>query len=539
MGALNYADLKVLVIDDFDSFRLTVSKMLDEFGCGQVATAVNGRRALKACEEGEFDVVLCDYNLGPGPNGQQVLESLRVNKLMGRQSLFLLVSAESSKSIVLSAYDYEPDAYLTKPITGRGLKQRLDRLLRQRDEMMPVQQSLDADDIDGAIAMAIGCIAGGSRYTSAFQKLLGELFLETGRIAEAEDLYTKVLEVRPLDWARVGMSKVKSANGEMETANEWLSQIIDGNPFCMQAYDALADNCQQQQNIERVQEVLQAAVEVSPMSIVRQASLAEAASGNHDYKVASKAYSRTVRLGEHSCHDRLEHHLQFSRVTASMLRDDPGANTDAAREGLRVLDRLSKRFELSSEARYTAQLLESQLHACRGDVRRAKDILDEVETNLPDQELSLELQLDRVATYQGLNNEAKGGELLAALLEEYKDDEDSLRSIDLWLEEPVSDFNTKLVARINNEGIGFYQNDQFDKALNSFRRAARLFPNHLGVHLNLVQALVADMKEFGVSDESMDTCLTSLAKVERKIKPGHAQLDRYRQLQHMVRSLGQ
>lgn len=538
MSALSYADLKVLVIDDFDSFRLTVSKMLDEFGCGQVVTAVNGRRALKACQEGEFDVVLCDYNLGPGPNGQQVLESLRVNQLMSRQTLFLLVSAESSKSIVLSAYDYEPDAYLTKPITGRGLKQRLDRLLRQRDEMMPVHQCLDAGDIEGAIAMATGCVAGGSRYSSAFQKLLGELFLDAGRLDEAQTLYTKVLEVRPLDWARVGMAKVKSAKGELETANDWLSQIIDSNPFCMQAYDALADNTRRQQNMERVQEVLQAAVDVSPMSIVRQASLAEAASGNHDYKVASKAYSRAVRLGEHSCHDRLEHHLQFGRVTASMLRDDPSANTDVVREGLNVLERLGKHFELSHESRYKTQLLECQLYACRGDLRRAQDLLDEVEINLSEQTLSLELQLDRVASYQGLNHEVKAGELLAALLEEYKDDEDSLRAIDLWLEEPVSDFNTKLVARINNEGIGFYQNDQFDKALISFRRAARLFPNHLGVHLNLVQALVADMKEFGVSDESMDTCLTSLAKVERKIKPGHAQLDRYRQLQHMVRSLG-
>ncbi|MGH1371798.1 MAG: response regulator [Cellvibrionaceae bacterium] len=538
MGVLSYADLKVLVIDDFDSFRLTVSKMLDEFGCGQVVTAVNGRRALKACEEGEFDVVLCDYNLGPGPNGQQVLESLRVNKLLSRQSLFLLVSAESSKSIVLSAYDYEPDAYLTKPITGRGLKQRLDRLIRQRNEMHEVYQCLELGDVSGAIALAEVCIGNGSRYTSAFQKLVGELLLEVGRVDEAEAVYTKVLEVRPLDWARVGLSRVKKAQGDSETANDWLKQIIDGNPFCMQAYDVLAESYRQQGDMERVQEVLEAAVEVSPMSIVRQASLAEAANDNHDYKVASKAFSRTVRLGEHSCHDRLEHHLEFGRVTASMMRDDPNANADLAREGLKVLEKLGKRFELSNEVRYKSQLVESQLHACRGDVRRAKEKLSEVEEAIGEQSMSLELQLDRVASYQGIDNEAKASDVLKNLLEQYKDDEESLRKIDLWLEEPVSDFNTQLVARINNEGIGYYQSDQFDKALESFRRAARLFPNHLGVHLNLVQALVADMKEFGVNDDSMDTCLTSLNKVERKIKPGHAQMERYRQLQHMVRGLG-
>ncbi|MAZ88134.1 MAG: response regulator [Cellvibrionaceae bacterium] len=538
MEPLNYADLRVLVIDDFDSFRLTVSKMLDEFGCGHIDTAVNGRRALKICEENEFDVVLCDYNLGPGPNGQQVLETLRERNLLRRQSLFMLVSAESSKSIVLSAYDYHPDTYLTKPITGRGLKQRLDRLLRQRQEMMSVYQALEHDDVDQAIALSLECIANGSRATTALQKLLGDVYLETGRLDEAEQLFTKVLEIRPLDWARVGMSKVKSARGDLDTSNDWLSQIIDSNPFCMQAYDQLADNYREQDNMERVQDVLQAAVDVSPMSMVRQASLAQVASENNDYIVASKAYSRTVRLGQHSCHDRLEHHLQFGRVTSSMIREDPTINSDVAREGLKVLDALPKRFQLDSEARYQSQLLESQLHACRGDTRRANETLAEVEELMQGKKLSLALQLDRVATYQNLNQDLKCGDLLEALVAEYQDDEQALQRIDLWLEEPISEFNTKLVARINNEGITSYQNKEFDDALNSFRRAARLFPNHLGVHLNLVQALVADMKERGVNETNMDTCLSSLHKVERKIKAGHPQLERFRQLQHMVRSLG-
>jgi tetratricopeptide (TPR) repeat protein len=346
--------------------------------------------------------------------------------------------------------------------------------------------------------MSLECIASGSRATAAFQKLLGEVYIDSGRLDEAEQLYTKVLEIRPLDWARVGMSKVKSARGDLDTSNEWLSQIIDSNPFCMQAYDLLADNYREQDNMERVQDVLQAAVDVSPMSMVRQASLAKVASDNNDYTVASKAYSRTVRLGQHSCHDRLEHHLQFTRVTSSMIREDPTINSDVAREGLKVLDALPKRFQLDSEARYQSQLLESQLHACRGDTRRASDCLAEVEELMQGKDLSLALQLDRVATFQSLAQDLKSADLLETLVAQYQDDEEALQSIDLWLEEPISEFNTKLVARINNEGITYYQNKEFDSALDSFRRAARLFPNHLGVHLNLVQALVADMKERSV-----------------------------------------
>lgn len=538
MGALSYSALKVLVIDDFDSFRLTVCNMLDEFGCEQIETAVNGRRALKACAETQFDVVLCDYNLGPGPNGQQVLETMRVQKLLARQSLFLLVSAESSKSIVLSAYDYEPNAYLTKPITGSGLKKRLDRLLIQRGEMIPIYKRLDAEDVEGAIAIAVGLIDGGSRYSAAIQKLLGELYLRTGKVSDAAQLYTKVLEVRPLDWAQVGMSRAKKAQGDLDTSNKWLTKIIQDNPFCMQAYDVLADNYRELGDMDEMQSVLESAVEVSPMAIVRQSALAQVARDNHDYLVASKAFSRTVRLGQNSCRDSLDAHLDFARTTAAMLRDNPSANTDVAREGLRVMEQLGKRFELTHEARMIAQLQECQLYASRGDMKKARDQLAEVETGLAGQRLSLDVQLDRVATFQGVGDDLKSSQLLAQLVEEYAGDQDALKRIDLWLDEPISEYNCKLVAKLNNEGISLHKKKEFTKALDCFKRAVRLFPNHLGVHLNLVQALVADMKELGRTDESMELCLTSLQKVERKIRPGNAQMERYRQLQQMVRSLG-
>jgi hypothetical protein len=44
------------------------------------------------------DVVLCDYNLGDGKNGQQVLEETRVRNLMLPSSVWLMVSAEKAWS---------------------------------------------------------------------------------------------------------------------------------------------------------------------------------------------------------------------------------------------------------------------------------------------------------------------------------------------------------------------------------------------------------------------------------------------------------
>src|SRR5690625_6581403 len=85
MAYADYSKLKVLIVDDFDNFRMAVSKMLQEYGARDVDTVSNGRQALQLCSENRYDLILCDYNLGTGKNGQQVLEELRHRRLLAPQ----------------------------------------------------------------------------------------------------------------------------------------------------------------------------------------------------------------------------------------------------------------------------------------------------------------------------------------------------------------------------------------------------------------------------------------------------------------------
>lgn len=538
MGMSPYSSLKVLIIDDFGSFRMTLSRMLSDLGCKQVVTAMNGEVGLDICRKQHFDVVVCDYGLGEGANGQQVLEALRYNKILPRESLFLLISAESSQSIVLSVYDYAPDAYLTKPITAKSLRQRLDRLLLQRQEMLPLYRCLDNDDMDGAIAIAEAAIASSSRYGMVYQRMLGEFYLQCDQIENAEVLYTRVLEARPLDWARVGLSKVKKAQGDLETSTAWLSKILDDNPFCMQAYDLLAENYRDQHDLEKVQQTLEAAVEMSPLSILRQVELAETAANNLDYPIATKAYGRSVRLGEHSCHDRCHNHLQYGRLAAAWMRDTVVASAqDLIKDGLRVLEQVPRRFELSPDQKAQAQLLECQLYAARKEEAKALALLSDTEEMIKELLPGLDLQLDRVATMSVLGKGDAVTELLASLVEEYAENQEALQRIDLWLDEPVSERNKKLVSQLNNQGIKFYQANDYGRALDSFKRACRLFPHHLGVQLNLFQALTAEMKALGKTEETEALCSTLSERIEPALVHGSPEMNRFRQIQQLARTL--
>ena len=196
MSVVSYHKLRALIVDDFENFRSTLSKMLMDIGIGNVDSANSGEDALKSCKTRPYDLILCDHNLGKGKTGQQVLEDIRIGNGPCSDSLFVLISAENSKSIIMAAYDYEPDAYLTKPITSKALEQRLVRLFEQRLVLKEVYQALKTENYMGVIKLCKQLIMEESRYANQCQKILGQIYLKTERIAEAEALYREALALR-------------------------------------------------------------------------------------------------------------------------------------------------------------------------------------------------------------------------------------------------------------------------------------------------------------------------------------------------------
>jgi len=99
VAKIPYPKLRFLIADDFSNFRSTVNRMLLDLGAEQVDAASSGEEVI---ENTRYDVVLSDYNLGNGRNGQQVLEELRFKDYLSPHSVYILVSAESSRNIVMS-----------------------------------------------------------------------------------------------------------------------------------------------------------------------------------------------------------------------------------------------------------------------------------------------------------------------------------------------------------------------------------------------------------------------------------------------------
>jgi DNA-binding response OmpR family regulator len=541
MADLGYYKMHALIIDDFENFRGTLYKMLMDLGIGNADTAASGEEALRFCRARTYDLILCDNNLGNGKSGQQVLEELRSTNNPCSDSLFILVSAESSKSIIMAAYDYEPDAYLAKPITPKALDQRLGRLMEQRVELKAVRAAQKTGDDKQAITLCKELVAKGSRYTNTCQKLLGQLYLANNSIDLAEDVYRAVLDNRELEWAQLGMVKTKLAKNDFLGAQQWLENILQSNPLCMKAYDLKAELCQLQNDTEGLQSILQKATDISPLSILRQQALGNIAQQNNDLVTATNALKRAVKLGENSSFDKPEVHAQFAQAAIDLSAIDKELAKPLVREAIVCVINLEEKFGKSLLKKTESLLLESQLQVCAGDQRRALDALVSAQSALGETKDidALPVQIEMIRALRAIGKADEAQNRLSELLHRYAGNEEQLQKLDVLLDEPRSEKNKLMVAEINKKGIASYNAKDFAAAAEAFKTALQKLPSHVGLRLNYVQAMIDRLKlEFdqGVSEKIQQT----LVKAGSIITQQHPQFQRYKQLndvyQHLIKT---
>jgi len=532
-----YSQLNVLIVDDFNSFRLTLSKILHEMGFSDVDSVGSGEEALNFCHKNHYDLILSDYNLGQGKNGQQFLEELRINKLLKPQDIFILLSAETSRNVVMSAYDCEPDAYLTKPITTKVIDQRLKRLMSKRSEMLDIYTALANKNQQDAIARLEKKLTEQTRYGMDCQKLLADLYIKSHQLEKAEKIYRTVLEMRALDWAQVGLADVKVKSGEPAKAVEWLNKIISENPSCMKAYDVLSLALKDLNDQENLQKNLERAVEISPMSLGRQISLASVAMENGDAEVAANAYRKTMKFGANSCHDTTEMKLNYVKSVARFYDKDAIKADEMSKDAIKVLSVIEEKDLDDAEMKIKTQLLGSQLWGLKGETQKSKELLDVAIDSLDNGDsnnLDINIAMINALTANKKLDEAE--RQIKKLIEDYADDQPALEKIDPLLQEPVSERGKKLLAKANKRGIDSYKSKDYAVAVEYFSKVENRYPRYLGVKLNLVQTLIGKIRDEGDDGQSKARCLSILKTVERTMTPDNPQFNRYRQLQEMLRS---
>lgn len=535
--------IHALVVDDFSSFRSTMMGMLNKLGIKNIEEAGRAFELLKWCKDRKFDLILCDYNLGSGKNGQHLLEELRFRKMISHHTLFVMVTAEASKDMVLSAYDCEPDDYLMKPLNLRVLEQRLTRLIQTRDALLHVHQLLDSEADDKAVDELKRLVQQRGRHTLLAQKLLGETLIRLRRLREAESLYREVLENRRVDWAVLGLAKVHYAQGEKEVAKQELQELTKESRLFLPAHDEMSHILEAEEDFEALQANMEMVVDLSPKSILRQRKLAHVAENNGDVLKTLRAANDAMRLGELSCHQDLQDAVTYLTAAGNGLEKNLVPDQESlVDDSKRCLEKLMASNHLGMDKEAQAKLLMARVHALSGHTDEAKNLAKEP-ISLMRENAGKDVDVD-LAYFAYLNSVGQGQEansFLKSIIERYEGDSKSMEKLDKLLPEPRSDANRRRVAQLNKTGIELYRDNRFDEAMSYFDRATLLFPRHVGLQLNRLQTLIGKAKALPQVPEWAKQAREQLERVEHLLDMDRnpAQQERFLQLRERAQQVFQ
>jgi two-component system chemotaxis response regulator CheY len=124
--AVDY-NMPILIVDDYKTMLKIIRNLLKQLGFTNVEEAMDGSEALGKLREGDFDLVISDWNMEP-MTGLQLLKEVRADDRL-RAVPFIIITAESKIENVVAAKEAGVSNYIVKPFNAATLKAKLTSVL--------------------------------------------------------------------------------------------------------------------------------------------------------------------------------------------------------------------------------------------------------------------------------------------------------------------------------------------------------------------------------------------------------------------------
>lgn len=218
---------QILVVEDDDALRklLLLTLKLDGY---QVITANDGREALTAFSQNNFDCILLDVNM-PFVDGLEVCTELRKQTDVP----IIMITANSRTDDVIAGIELGADHYMTKPFVLQELRARIRAILRRatHEQRQKSSHILTYGDITLNEELQQVTVRGEVvNLTPNEYRMLNYLMHHPDKPVSKEEFLRAVWEYHPhedLGFVRVTMRRLRS-KVEKEPANPQYLKTVHG-----------------------------------------------------------------------------------------------------------------------------------------------------------------------------------------------------------------------------------------------------------------------------------------------------------------------
>ena len=531
-------DERILIIDDQSLTQSYLRYALEQLGYQNFSFADRAQYALSLCRQNSYELIICAFNLPNGKDGYQLYEELKMRGLQKLSCGVIFISAETEPALVHSVLELQPDEFLAKPFVIKDLQNRIERVLKRKQQLRPVYELLEQKLLDQALEMINQQLSTPELHKlfPLLLKLKGDVLLEQQDYQQANGFFQAMLQIQPFGWARVGRVRCLLQHGNEPQALDELEQLLTRSETRLFALDCLAELEFKRQRYSHAQQHNQTATEIAPRNLLRQQKLLQLSRLNHDYEIQYRAARDMVKFARYSMYEHPDLYLNLARASIdfALSTDDAEQQHRLNRQAVQSINTAQRQFsehDLSEQH----QVLQARLLYLQDHREKAKQMLAEL---TPQREItSLEDALDKAKALHevGLNDASK--QLFAQISEHCrKQRQEPILLAYMQQEQQERAAMPQGPRELNNNAVHLYQRGNWQEAFSAFTLALQVMPKNAGIALNLWQTLLTSPRPL-CSKQQQRKILLQCQKIIENTRLRAEQQERYLQLKQKHQSL--
>jgi len=489
------SDIRVLLVEPHSGMRSSIHNMLNLCGVTRIEHGISSGTALGFIKNKYFDLILCEYELGTGQDGQQLLEDIRHHKLAPLTTIFIMVTGERAYEKVVSAAELAPNDYLLKPFTPDDLLERISRAIKKRGLFISIYHLMDGGEYQGAIDECAAKEQKHPREKVDFMRLRAELHILLGEPDLAEPIYKQLTDMRAVAWARLGLARSIHLQGRYAEAEDILKVLVVENDKYMDAFDLLAKNHEMVGALDSAKDVLTQAVNISPHGVRRLRKLGEIALATGDFQTAEANLKKVVSKVKFSEFRDPEDHVNLVNALVQ------NGNLDQAKSMVRDLEKTMPDKLKTPACRAISAAF---IHAQSNDPRAKVELGNAVTASRENIGLSTNMKLNLAKSCLSSDMEDEASEVILEVMRNSTNTNDMKRAIGVFesagkgeLGKSLADQSRSEVMALVAAGVQKAKLGDFLGAVELMSSAVKQMPNNPQVVTNAALAFLKCLEHHG------------------------------------------